>query len=270
MLFKATSIKGYAIAATDGTVGKVVDLLFDDLSWQIRWAVVQTGGWFSDRKVLLPFSALGHADPFIQQFMVKLTIQQIKASPDINTDLPVSRQMETDIYGHYGWLPYWGGGSYLGLYGYGAGLGRYSAIDQDVENRLESEVIDARRESYDPHLRSVTEVMGYHIHATDGEIGHVEDLLVEEGDWAVHYLVIETHNLWPGKRVLISPLSGRDIGWSDRLVNIGVDRESVRNSPDYDPEMTIDRDYDDEFNTYYRGLPKPNRPAPDGMYSSGA
>ncbi|MGV8853039.1 MAG: PRC-barrel domain-containing protein [Devosia sp.] len=270
MLFNASAIKGYTIAASDGDLGKVVDILFDDAGWQIRWLVVQTGGWFADRKILLPSSALGHADQPSRQFSVRLTSQQVKDSPDVDTALPVSRQMESDLYDHYGWVPYWGGSLFMGTYGYAGGLGGLWSHEQSQAERLEAEVINARRDAYDAHLRSADAVIGYHIHASDGSIGHVADLLVEEGDWAIHYLVVETHNWYEGQRVLISPRSVHDVRWTDKLVNLSVDRNAVRNSPSYDPSMTIDRTYQDAFNTYYRGLPKPVAPLLDDMYTSGA
>ena len=270
MLFNASAIKGYAIAASDGDVGKVVDILFDDAGWQIRWVVVQTGGWFADRKVLLPTSALGHADQLAQQFSVKLTTQQVKDSPDVDTALPVSRQMEADLYGHYGWVPYWGGSLFMGTYGYAGGLDGFWTNEPTSDERLRTEAINARRDSYDAHLRSVNALIGYHIHATDGAIGHIEDMLIEEGDWSIHYLLVDTHNWWQGKRVLISPRTVRDVAWTHSMVNLGVDRDSVRNSPTYDPEMTIDRDYEDQFNAYYRSLSEPAKTLPDDMYTSGA
>jgi hypothetical protein len=103
MLWNASVIKGYAIAASDGRLGTVSDFLFDDASWGIRWLVVDTGNWLSGRKVLLP--ALGQLDPERNALSVELTMQQVKDSPDIDTDLPVSRQMETNIYDYYGWSP---------------------------------------------------------------------------------------------------------------------------------------------------------------------
>ena len=107
MLWDASALDGYAIEASDGRIGSVSDFLFEDTSWKVRWLVVDTGGWLSGRKVLLPLSALGKLDPSLRQFPVKLTMQQVKDSPDIDTDRPVSRQHETHIYGHYGWNPYW-------------------------------------------------------------------------------------------------------------------------------------------------------------------
>ena len=103
MLWSASVINGCAIAANDCRLGTVSDFLFDDASWLVRWLVVETGKWLSGRKVLLPPSVLGHLDPKGHEFSVELTMQQVKDSPDIDTDRPVSRQMETNIYDHYGW-----------------------------------------------------------------------------------------------------------------------------------------------------------------------
>ena len=121
MLWNASAINGYAIVASDGRLGTVSDFLFDDASWLIRWLVVDTGNWLSGRKVLLPPSVLGHPDVTASEFSVRLTMQQVKDSPDIATDRPVSRQIETNVYDYYGWSPYWGGGLYMGGYGYAGG-----------------------------------------------------------------------------------------------------------------------------------------------------
>src|SRR5580658_7958663 len=114
MLWNTSAIDGYAIAASDGKLGTVSDFLFDDATWLVRWLVVDTGNWLSGRKVLLPPSVLGHLDPAREEFAVRLTMQQVKDSPDIDADRPVSRQMETNVYDYYGWSPYWGTGFYMG------------------------------------------------------------------------------------------------------------------------------------------------------------
>src|SRR5450631_240068 len=106
MLWNAASLKGYAIEASDGRLGTVSDFLFDDTSWLVRWLVVDTGNWLSGRKVLLPPSVLGILNPEAEQFSVHLTKQQVKDSPGVDTNLPVSRQSEGYVYDYYGWSPY--------------------------------------------------------------------------------------------------------------------------------------------------------------------
>lgn len=251
MLWNASKIKGYTVAASDGDIGTVSDLLFDDDSWHIRWLVVDAGTWFTERKVLLPTSALGHADLKAETFSVKLTRQQVKDSPDVDTHRPVSRQSESDIFGYYGWNPYWSDDLYAG--GYGSGMTAPVIAPVPDAQRIERETIEAQHRNDDPHLRSIDTVDGYYIRATDGDIGHVEDVLVEEQDWSIHYLVIDTKNWWPGKKVLISPHSARDINWANKTVSLNVDRERVKNSPEYDASTLVDRAYEDRFGAYYTG-----------------
>ena len=261
MLWKASAINDYAIVASDGRIGTVIDLLFDDASWLVRWMVVDTGNWLSGRKVLLPPSVLGHPDLKRRAFSVRLTMNQVKDSPDIDTDRPVSRQMETKIYDYYGWSPYWGTGFYMGGYGFMGGMGGAMAATPPIgAMQHEKENSDTRRNDDDPHLRSIEAVTGYNIRATDGEIGHVEDFLVEDADWSIHYLIVDTKNWWPAKKVLISPRSARKIEWAHKLVNINVDRQTVKDSPAYDASTTVDCAYEKQFQSYYGAAPPSDRP----------
>jgi len=248
MLWNTSVIDGYAIAASDGQLGTVCDFLFDDASWLVRWLVVDTGNWLSGRKVLLPVSVLGHLDKPGHRFSVRLTMQQVKDSPDIDTEQPVSRQIETDIFDYYGWTPYWGGGYWTGGYGYGGGA--MSALPSPGSIRRAEDVLAAQRSADDPHLRSIEAVTGYHIHASDGEIGHVEDFLVEDEDWSIRYLVVDTKNWWFGKKVLISPRSVREINWMDNLISLKVDRQTVKDSPAFDASTTVDHAYQKHFHSY--------------------
>jgi sporulation protein YlmC with PRC-barrel domain len=253
MLWNASAINGYVIAASDGHLGTVSDFLFDDRGWRIRWLVVDSGTWLSGRKVLLPPLALGHPDRNGREFSVRLTKQQVKDSPDINGDRPVSRQMETHVYDYYGWSPYWDTGLFMGGYGYMGGV----VADQPSRRsgQFEEDYPRPQSDEGDPHLRSIEAVTGYHIHASDGEVGHVEDFLLDDTDWSIRYLVVDTKNWWPGKKVLISPCSAADIDWSGRLVNLTVDRQRVKDSPPYDPSITVDRDFENRFHGYYSDRP---------------
>jgi uncharacterized protein YrrD len=258
MIRSQSEVSGYAIHATDGLIGSVSDVLFEDTTWLVRWLVVDTGDWLSGRRVLLPPSALAHVNHIGHQFNIKLTKQQVKDSPNVETDQPVSRHMETILYNFYGWPPYWGEGSQLGVFGW-LGLGGYEgyvggpviARSSPGLRELEEEADKEQRSKGDPVLRSVKEVIGYHIDSYDGEIGHVHDVLVEDGDWSIRYLVVDTKNWWPGNKVLISPLSVTAIRWVERVVSLGVSRQRVKDSPAYDPSMTVDPMYERVFHKHY-------------------
>lgn len=247
MLRNSSEVIGYTIGANDGQLGKVTDFLFDDDTWLVRWLVVDIGSWLSDRKVLLPPSVLGHLGAIGNQFSVRLSRQQVKDSPGVDTDLPVSRQMEANTYGYYGWIPYWSSGLYMGGYSWGAG--GMSPVPYGGSLRRAEEIAVDRHE--DLHLRSIDAVTGYHIHASDGEIGHVADVLVEDADWSIHYLVVDTKLSSPGKQVLISPRSVKNIDWPNRLMNLTVARQRVKDSPPYDASTVVDRAYENHFNNYY-------------------
>ncbi|WP_185020814.1 PRC-barrel domain-containing protein [Histidinibacterium lentulum] len=236
-MLAASKITGLPIAATDGEIGRVDDLLFDDASWAIRWAVADTGKWLTGRRVLLPKDKLAGPDPVSEGFAVEITRDAVKDSPGLSTDAPVSRQMEREVFGHYGWTPYWDGGyGYPMAAGVATGAAAPAAPLGMLPEDAPSEAEATRDEpSGDPHLRSVAEVTGYGIEATDGGIGHLEDLLLDPEDWSVRFIVVDTRNWWPGRKVLISPRWLREIDWTERTVRVDATREAVKSSPDYDP-----------------------------------
>ena len=171
-------------------------------------------------------------------------MRQVKNSPDVDMALPVSRRVETDIYDYYGWDPYWRNTTLP-----------MNATPFVVRPRLSDVHPDASADALpaavELPLRSVATLTGADIHAIDGEIGHVEDILVEEAGWRVRYITVDTKNWWPGEKVLISPRSVREIDWANRLLHLDVDQQKVKDSPPYNPAVTVDGAYDETFLTYY-------------------
>lgn len=242
MLWNTSGIHGYTIAATDGAIGTVSDVLFSSANWRIRWLVVDTGNWLPGRHVLLHPSALGEPDAEIRQFPVKLTKMQVKDSPEIHTHMPVSMQMESRLYDYYGWDPAWGE-TYALQGAMAVPLAQplyYTPKDDDRAQHR-----DMASEEGDPDLRSAHSVSGYHLHATDGDIGHVSDFLVEDQSWIIRYLKAETSNWWVGKTVLISPRSIGNINWSERTVDVSLTRDAIKASPPYKHGETVDGAFDE-------------------------
>jgi len=108
----------------------------------------------------------------------------------------------------------------------------------------------------DPHLRSTTMVKGYHIHAKDGEIGHVEDFIVDDDQWNLCFFIVDTHNWLPGRKVLITPRWINHIDWHESKVFIDLSQESIKNSPELDSIQPISKDYETKLFNYYEGQSK--------------
>jgi hypothetical protein len=229
MLRSIKDLRGYTIRATDGDVGKVREFYFDDQLWTVRYLVADTGNWLVDRLVLLSPVSLGNPDWEEKVFPVSLMREQVEGSPRIHTDKPVSRQMEVETHYYYGWPPYWHAAPYI-----------TAAQTSDVEKRRG-----------DPHLRSTREVIGYHIQAPDGEIGHVDDFIVEDDLWIIHYLVVDTGNWLPGKRVLVSPQWITEVNWAGRWVSVYLSKDVIQHSPEFDPSVPVNREYEVRLYDYY-------------------
>ena len=147
------------------------------------------------------------------------------------------------LYDHYEWEPYWDGSF--------SPVSLVMAVPTDVTRNLTAQQRDPHQAWGNPHLRSIATITGYGIHANDGEIGAVEDILIDDTGWEVRYLTVDTGNWWPGERVLISPRSILKIDWVAEMIYLNVDRETVKKSPPYDPIITVDGAYDEKHFAYY-------------------
>ena len=151
------------MGATDGEIGEVKEFYFDNETWAVRYLIVETGNWLSNRKVLISPQALQVTDRENKDFPTNLTKEQIKNSPDIDTNKPISRRQEIKLYGHYPWRSYWGSGFYAG------GFGGYINSDPIIDERIAKDVdFTDQRSDDNPHLRSTQRISGYHIHARMG------------------------------------------------------------------------------------------------------
>jgi sporulation protein YlmC with PRC-barrel domain len=249
MLRNVKDLRGYAIHATDGVIGHVDDLYLDDDDWAIRYFVVATGSWLSGREVLISPLAIGHPDWMGRLLPVSLTKAQVEHSPDIDTRKPVSRQHEAEYAGYYGYPCYWGGAGLWGMGAYPGSLTTVAMIDEEMKTRGTS-----AQTPDDAHLRSCRAVIGYHIHATDGDIGHLEDLILDDRTWAVRYLIVNTSNWWGGHHVLIAPPWIEAVSWSDGKVSVDLTRQSVREAPPYDSASQLDRQQEQGIYEHYGRL----------------
>jgi len=260
MLRTLEELYDYTIGASDGVIGHVKDLFLDDKAWVVRYLVVDTGGWLSSRKVLISPMAIGKPDWAGQLLPVSITKEQVKNSPDVDTDMPVTRQHELEYSGYYGYPYYWGGGGYWGggmvpgmmLAGYG-GFGSPQAIREETQNARSraDQARDARDSHADTHLRSCKAITGYHIHASDGEIGHVCGMLIDDETWAVRYLIVDTSNWWVGHQMLVAPQWTEGVSWEEETVSVKLTRQEVKDAPVFEPTGTLTREDEARLHEHY-------------------
>ena len=255
MLRSTQEMKNYAIGATDGEIGHVTDFFFDDASWVIRYLVVETGSWLLSRKVLISPFSLMDADWMHKRLPVRITREQIKHSPDIDTQKTVSRQHEMAYADYYGYPYYWGGSGLWGDGLYAPLLASRSNMAMPPQGTaaasLRGDTPPAHLNTNDPHLRSCQSVINYRIHASDGDIGHVQEMLVDEKTWSIRYMVVDTGRFWTGHKVLVSPDWVKDINWSESNVTLDLMQQSVKDSPRFDSSTELNRQLEKEIHQHY-------------------
>jgi len=243
---RTTDLKGYAIGARNGEIGAVDDLLFDDQKWTVRYVVADTGKLLPGRRVLISPVALRGVNPEDRTVAVSLTREQVENSPDFD-NRNFSRERQTAYHDHFGWPYYWVG---EGVWAPGVLPGRapdQSAVGADVQQNDDEAELKPGKE---PHVRSTNQIGGHRIEGTDGAIGHVEDFIVDDDTWEIRYLVVDTQNWWPGKKVLVAPEWIETVNWVDSKVHIDLTRDAIKSSPEFDPQA-LNRDYEERLHRHY-------------------
>ena len=253
MLRSLQDLEDYTIGAVDGDVGELKDLYFDDAAWVIRYLLVETGSWLSSRKVLISPRSIQQPEWGSHNLPVSVDKQHIENSPPIDTDQPIYRHHEIQHLSYYGYSSYWSEPG--GLPQQGADDERQAPQEQTKQTPLPPQDNDLR-------LRSCKAIIGYHIKALDGEIGHVESVLINEDTWAVQYLVVNTSNWWLGHCVLIAPEWIDEVSWHDKTISLDLERAAVRASPAYEPSEQLSRDGEQSLYDHYERVGYWHRDAP--------
>lgn len=247
MLRSLQSLRGYALRAVDGEIGRVTDFYFDDEPWVVRYMVVDTGGWFGPEVLIVPES-FRRADWTGRSIDVALTQDQVRNSPSVDVHQPVSRQYESRYYAYFGFSPYWGGpGTWAAAVptagampdGVLASQRAVAAVD-DAERARRSAERGERSPTRDSRLRSTKEVTGYHLQATDGEVGHVDDFIADDSTWAIRYIEIDTSNWIGGRSLLVPRWALRGVDWPMRQLRVGRTRDHIKNSPEHRSEISLE------------------------------
>ena len=240
MLNNAKTLQGYKLSSLNGEIGTVKEFYFDDHHWTIRYLVVDTGGWLLGRKVLISPHSLRSVDKEKQTVEVNLTKKQIEDSPSPESDKPVSRQFEEQYHSYFGWP----------MYGdLPSGRSNSHHVTYDTETQT---LDDQGGKPFNLHLRSTKDVSDHHVQATDGEIGHVEDFIIDTKTWAIRYLIVDTHNWLPSKKVMVSPEWIDHVSWVEEKVYIDLTQKSIQECPEFTKMNLITRDFEEGLHNHFK------------------
>ncbi|MEZ6046428.1 MAG: PRC-barrel domain-containing protein [Planctomycetaceae bacterium] len=231
MLISCNILPGYQLKAIDGDFGTVTDLLFDDKHKIVRYFVIDCGNWLQKKEVLLSPVAFEAPDHDSFSISTILSRKAIEDSPCIETRPPVSKQAQNTLADYYDWPMFW------------------STIPH--EHLQYSEGTEFIRNSHEDQLRSLNEIKGYSIQCDEGELGHIEELIVDTDSWTLRYVTIDTGRWLPGKKVIIGIDWLTRISWEEQKAYLDLSKTQVRNAPLYDPRTPVNREFEKEIYDYY-------------------
>jgi hypothetical protein len=254
MLFTANEFFDYTIRAQDGEIGSVHDILFDDEVWKLRYFVVDTGGWLFGRKVLVPPYAVLEPDRVAKALPVELTKEQVKDSPDVAVDPPLTREQEIVYHDYYRWPYYWGGGSIEGA----AMTGVAPEAMLVGDTRVTPDAHPLPPEDRDPSLRSAKNVIGYEVRNEDQLIGELVDMVVEAAvghQWMLPYGLMRLEVSGERKTILV-PVEQLEITWPEEVVAIKLSATELASCPVVPDEGPYDMRTLDLARSHYGTSPR--------------
>ncbi len=246
MLRSISNLSDVTIADRDGEIGAVGDLLFDDGGWTVRYLVIDDGGLVPERQLLVPPVAIEDANRTDNRLPLAVTRHQVVNGPRVGLGESVSRRLEEQIYGYFGWEPYWADDN-------------PDEEDEEPSIQEEVELVDARQIEKDPtdepegrpHLRSAREVMGYHVRADGAVVGRVDDLIVDDEEWVVRFVVLDAGDEGLDRKLLLAAELIDRISYEDYAVFLTVEADKIAGAPVYDPTVPLDEEYEEVLEDYF-------------------
>lgn len=239
-------IKGFNLKGPNGNIGTCQDALFDDQAWTVRYVDVDTGGWLSERRVLLSPISLGAPSWEKGEIYTELTGDQIESSPKLDSQSPISKEWEDSFFKFHGW-PYYGVGMHMW------GLTHYPDESELKKIHSASPTSDIHKNT-NQTIRSASELREYEVSARDGEVGRIKDFVFDTETWAIRYLVIENHSFLQRKKTIVSPFWVSHIDWMERACVIDLNRAEIECSPQPEGESNdyLDREFEMKLHNHYQ------------------
>lgn len=236
---------GYSIKTKNDVRGSVKDFLFDEKSLILRYLEVDFGIPFSGKKVLIPEIFLKEPNWFEQYFPVELTTEVISKCPLIEDHLSVSRKYEEDLNQYYNIGYYWTPSSISPAE---TPVVSYPPLAIKVPNKFINE------KNHGTKLMSFKEIKGCLIETLDGKSGHIDDIIINDIDWHIGFIVIYTSTwLSRSKKVLIPRNWINEISYVEKKIKINLESEVIESAPDFEFSNTTQIEvYEKYLSDYFK------------------
>ncbi|HKL11973.1 MAG TPA: PRC-barrel domain-containing protein [Halanaerobiales bacterium] len=250
MLANTEELKGFDVYSEDEEIGKIEDYYFDKDYWVTRYLAVDTGNWLVERDVLISPESIDNIDYGNGNIKLNIPTEKIENSPPVIKEEPLLRTKEKDLADYFSWPYYWNGtgSSKPGV----SGMVPNNLIREiTIKENMNKKSPNSNKDEVKAGLRSVNKMINYDIHAVDGRIGHVEKFILDDDNWLVRYIVVETKNFLPGKKVVLAPEWITDIDWVREEVAFNLKKEEIKNAPEYDPVIPVSELYEKKLYEHY-------------------
>lgn len=257
MLFTLKDIKDYHLQAVDGEIGKIESFIVDTFNWVVRYLVLELE---NKRYILLSAGAIGKPASGVQALPVFVSREFITNGPTFDITQPLSREIERQFSDYYEWPYYWEPGDVPNTLP--GDLTAVPLIDMEIDREQkeeEQELIPATGDETagqnNFHLHSTRELFGETIHTTndDHNAGKLVDIVTQDENWNVLYLVVDTGGLLSSKKVLVSPNWVQQIDEMGSRIDVNLKQETIQNSPEFNSAQDLTSDYQSRLNDYYQG-----------------
>jgi hypothetical protein len=279
MLQSASDLLNFLVFGNDGYLGPVRDLYFEDSEWIFRYIVIEMAETeISSRHLISPLS-IKEIRWDRKEIYVNLDFDKISSSPEIDINLPISRQNEVALRRYYEWPIYWGQSEFFdppplrgfekpiipfdndrlaeeppGLFGEDEDYDHLRQEPQDDEF-VETEFGHSEEDvDYSSDLRNFLDISGYRLQTSDADSSFVTDLIFTTSDWIVKYLVVNLGNGHSGELILLTLHWVTEINWSKSRVYLSLTQAQLQNAPRLSSNQQINIDFERKTNKYYDSI----------------
>jgi len=205
------SLVGDRIIAEDGAAGTALDFTVNCVNWHISELVTSVGSWWRSYEVRIPRVSLQRPVGATGMLPVSLTKKQIKESPTTGDSGAFQREMKNDLL----------------------------AVGVPVP------------ELSTPQPIRWNTIVAYRAHVLDGPVGTLRDLILDDENWHIRYLVVELALEGTSHQTLVSSDWVSSIHPDKSSVSLNLSIRELIGSPEYDPKVPVNRDIEGKLYDYY-------------------